>query len=244
MSLPQNTLSSPAVPSAFLPPYDRYKGLLSHDFLGGNGIGDTTGGLNSKVWSATLDSTAKIVSYFTSTNAPTAVLTVTVPIVWLTAAFDQSMRPLIAWTDSNGASWYYWYDSTIPGFTTTALAAGTVRPWAMLDDARIQENSTNDGLVFYITAGGQLHYLQQRDRFGVEYNLGSIPPNHPTFGPAIMTGVGLNKNFRMQFQFQYQGLGMTAWPPVLLSNLVGAIPRIWPIQDDITARSQPAKVHQ
>ena len=170
-------------------------------------------------------------------------MTASAAIVWLTASFDQSLRPLIAWTDVNGASWYYWYDSTIPGFTTSSLPAGTIRPWARLDDARIQENFGNDGVVFYITAGGQLHYRQQRDRFGIEYNLGNIPPVHPTFGPAIMTGVGLNKNYRMQFQFQYQGLGMTAWPPVLLSNLVGAIPRIWPIQDDITARSPTAKVH-
>jgi hypothetical protein len=28
------------------------------------------------------------------------------------------------------------------------------------------------------------------------------------------------------------------WPPVLLSDLVGAIPRVWPLEDDVVAISK------
>lgn len=34
---------------------------------------------------------------------------------------------------------------------------------------------------------------------------------------------------------------VTAWPPVLLSDLVGALPRVWPVQDDVTAHSIKAR---
>lgn len=242
MGLPQQVLSSPAIPSAFLPPKDAVKQALRDYFSGGNGISDASAGLNTQTWVATTDGLN--IYYFSPLSGTTLVKTVAVAIVWLTAAFDQSMRPLIAWTDSAGASYYYWYDTLASAFATTALAAGTITPYATLDDRRSQELNINDGLITYVTAGGSLRFLQQRDRFGVEYVLGNVPAPSPTFGAAQLTQVGMNLNFRMQYQFQYPGLGLDAWPPVLLSNLVGAIPRIWPLEDDITARSPSARIEK
>ena len=239
--LPQNTLSSPAKPSAFLPPKPTNKQSVRDYFLGGIAIGDTSAGTNAQTWTAQLDSTLKKVQYFSLLTGTVDIFTAAQPIVWMSAAFDQSMRPIVSWTDVLGNSYYYWYDSTVPAFVTSALAAGVITPYATLDDARPQESTINDALVTYITADGYLKYRQQRDRFAAEYTLTAIPSPSPTFGPAQLTQVGLNLNYRMQYQFQYPALGLQAWPPVLLSDLIGAIPRIWPIEDDITAHSQKAR---
>ena len=242
MSLPLNTLSSVGVPAAFLVPKNRTKEALVDYFLGGNGIGDASAGLATQTWQATVDSTGLIVQYFSPLSGLVSVLTVLQPIVWLSAAFDQSMRPLIAWIDSTGAAYWYWYNTIVPGFVTSAFPAGTVTPYATLDETRSIESNISDGLITYITAGGNLCYRQQRDRFGIEYTLTAVPAPSPIFGPIQLTQVGMTTGLRMQYQFQYPGLALTAWPPVLLSNLVGAIPRIWPLEDDVTARSNSVRI--
>jgi hypothetical protein len=198
--LPGNVLSSTVLASPYLAPKDRAKHALVDYFLGGNAINDTSAGLNSQIWTATLDATKTVVSYSSPRTGTTVVMTAAAPMVWMTAAFDQSLRVIIAWTDVNGNSWFYWYDTTIVGYRTTALPAGTVQPFAALDDARIQENTVNDAIVAYTTATGHLVYRQQRDRFGVEYDLGLVPTTL-TGDYTKLRQVGMNLKFRLQFEF-------------------------------------------
>jgi hypothetical protein len=192
--LPQNVLSVPPIYAPFLTPKDQTKLAMADTFPGGIAIGDASGGLNSQAWRATVPDVARLQIWYTSASlVATQILVAPQKIVWVAACFDQGMRPMVTWTDITGATYFYWYDSTIPGYRTDTLAAGIVNAFATLDDARSQENSTNDTILSYIKAGS-LYYRQQRDRFATEYLLGATP--------ARLVQVGLNRNFRLQFQLQ------------------------------------------
>ncbi len=192
--MPNNVLSTTPVPAAFLAPrtpirFSAQTGLIDSHW-GGIGIGDASHGLLYQVWTVQLIGGQAVLSApntapFNFQALPNA--------AWIALAFDQNSRPYIAYADINCNASYYWYDSTIPGYRTSTLAGVVKRPFMVLDDPRPVESSNSDVLLAYVR-NGELFYRQQRDRFGIEYDLGPAP--------ATLVQFGMNHGLRMQFAFQ------------------------------------------
>lgn len=195
MALPNNTLSSTPLPSPFLPPRTaiRFSSAAGmHDVhMGGIAIGDPTQGLSYQLWQAFCDTAGNV--WLTAPNTPPFILLSHVGAVWVGLAFDQNARPFITYAQVNGQAFYYWFDSTIPGFRTSALTGVIHRVFASLDDIRPATISGSDVVLIYVRSG-TIFMRVQRDRFGVEYNLGAAP--------ATLVQIGMNLKYRFQFAFQ------------------------------------------
>lgn len=203
--IPNHVLSTVPVPSFFMPPRQniRFSALtgLTDTHFGGIAISDASQGYLYQLWTATILNgdiwlsapNTPIFKYLSGTNA-----------VWVGLAFDQSANVFIAYVDGLGNASYRWFDSTIPGYRTTALATPVYRVFAALDDSRTAESSNNDVILAYVRSG-TLFFRAQRDRFGVEYNLGAVP--------ATLVQIGMNHVLRFQFAFQ-NVQGDKTLPPV------------------------------
>ena len=107
--------------------------------------------------------------------------------------FDQNMRIALAYVEA-GTAKLYWYDSTIPGYDTITLPAGSITPRISLDDKRSLQTGNSDIILAYVRSGS-LYYRQQRDRFLIEYELAT----------GITTGlvkIGMNNRWRFQFMLE------------------------------------------
>ena len=198
--IPAHSLSSTPLPSAFLPPRTNVRfsatAGLSDTHFGGVALGDPSQGITYQLWTASTDGVNISLS---APNTPPFVFLAGVHAVWVALAIDQNARAFIAYATNVGTAFYYWFDSTIPGYRTTQIPGLVFRPFATLDDNRIAELVSSDIILTYVR-GGTLYFRAQRDRFGVEYTLGAAP--------ATLVQVGMNNKFRLQFAFQnVQGIG-------------------------------------
>lgn len=205
MSMPGNVLSLVPVPGAFLAPRQlvRYSSPVgAHDtHYGGVAIGDSSLGITYQLWSARCDGTN---IYLSAPNTLEYTIIAGVGAVWVGIAFDQSARVFLCWTTLAGAASYYWYNTLIPGYTISTLSGFIQRIFATLDDNRPAESSSADIILAY-TRVTELFVRQQKDRFGVEYDLG--------VAPGTLVQLGMNRANRLQFAFQ-NVQGNTALPPV------------------------------
>lgn len=168
---------------------------LSDQHYGGKALADPSAGITYQIWTASISGTninlsAPAVPEFTVLSGVNA--------AWVALAFDQNAREFIAYADGVGNANYYWYDSTLPGFRTTALPGPVFQVFAALDDSRSVESTNSDILLAYVRSG-TLYIRAQRDRYGTEYNLGSVPGIDHT---AQLVQIGMNTHWRFQFAFQ------------------------------------------
>ena len=196
--LPNGVLSTVPVPAAFQPPHDRVKERLIDYELGGRAIQDPSEGLEVKVWTAEADEQTG--SIMLSAPGVTPVEFLVVPGVQeISLAFDQNMQPALAYLTADGA-FLYWFDTTLPGFTTLALPAGSRSPRISLDDKRARQTAISDIVLAYIR-GDKLYARAQRDRFSIEYELAEIPlAEYRELGQ-----IGMNVGALPRFQFQLRG---------------------------------------
>jgi hypothetical protein len=200
MALPQNVLSTTLEAAALLPPRQL---RTDHQHLtdqeeGGVALQDGSGGLQVQVWTCVCDGHVFQIS---SPGHPTpqTVLTVAGNVVDMSFTFDSNMRVFIAYMLDDFTSYYYWYDSTIPGYTTSTLPSGSLYARCTLDDKRAAEQSTADIIIAY-TRSSQLYYRQQRDRFGIVYHL--TPQN---LNDSRLINIGISRVNRLQFNLTPQG---------------------------------------
>src|SRR5574341_977418 len=120
--LPQNVVSDPAVTAAFLfPDIDDLGEMISLE-LGGVGLNDPSQGRMVQVWTARIDGQAVKVS---APNTPeTTLFTVAGTLTAVSLAFDSNMQPAVSFTE-DGMVKLRWFDTTLPGFTTTTFAGAT-----------------------------------------------------------------------------------------------------------------------
>jgi len=123
--------------------------------------------------------------------------------VWLTVprmteisfSFDANMRPTVA-SVADGQAYLSWYDSAIPDYITTTLAADVLTPRVTLDDKRYVGSNgyqVSDVILAY-TRAGNLYYRQQRDRYTIERLLKT------DVTPLIK--IGFNRQLRLQFMHE------------------------------------------
>jgi hypothetical protein len=188
--IPEQRLSSSVMDADFLPPDDlAYAALTSYE-MGGTDLNDADEGLMVKVWTLTYVTPDVIL---TAPGAGPYTLFSYTGITSVSLAFDQNMRPCVAYVKS-GVSWLYWYDSLAAGFTHTQLEAGILDPHVCMDDKRANQILANDIILAY-TKDNNLYFRAQRDRFGVEYLLRSGVN-------ATLKKVGMNRVNRLQFQLE------------------------------------------
>jgi hypothetical protein len=169
VSLPDNTLSANSNFSSFLQPDALGRGDDLEDYeLGGIALNDPSQGLKVKNWKArALNGSNEIRVSADPYNIEIPLVSAD-NITEVSLAFDQNMRPALAYI-TNGQAKLYWYDSVVEAQVTTVLAADITSVFLTMDDKRPAMTllNRNDILLFYVRAGN-LYYRQQRDRYDTE----------------------------------------------------------------------------
>jgi hypothetical protein len=189
VTLPQGVLSTTPVPAQFRYPRNVPRAALVDYEYGGKALQDSSKGLRYQVWKAEYIEDQIVLS--APEVAATAIITVP-NITEFGFTFDQNMNPFIAYELANGTAKYYWFDATIPGFTTTTLPADSFSPRCCLDDNRALEIPISDIVLAYVRAG-TLYMRIQRERYNTEHELSD------QVGGSRLLQMGLNEQLRMQF---------------------------------------------
>ncbi len=193
--IPMGRLSTTAMSAAFKSPdsVDPPSGLVDYE-LGGIGLNDPSQGLQVQVWTARIDPATDDVLVGAGASPEVAVFNAP-NVTELSLAFDQNMRPVIAYVQAGQAK-LRWYD-TVPGTNViTTLASDVQWPKVTLDDKRDTQTTVgaNDVILAYVR-NNNLYYRQQRDRFETEYLL-------KTDVNGRLLRVGMNELNRLQFMFE------------------------------------------
>lgn len=192
MSLPGDAAASTAVQAPLLSPDNRDRTDLLLDYeLGGVALNDPSAGLQVQPWEAWSDGAHLWVAPSPG-RTPTTLLLTGSGITEVALAFDQNMRPTVAYVEA-GLAKLFWFDTSIGAMVTTSYA-GATSPMLTLDDKRpvATLGGTSDVLFFYLLSGS-LCYRQQRDRFTIERVLGAVPPTS-----TRINRVGMGSNNRIQ----------------------------------------------
>lgn len=188
--LPQDILSSTPVPAQFRYPRNVPRAALVDYEYGGRALQDASRGLRYQVWKGEYIDEQVVLS---APEVPAAALLSIPNIVEFGFTFDQNMNPFVAYELASGECKFYWFDSTIPGFTTTTLPAGSTSPRCALDDNRALQIPISDIILAYVREGS-LYIRAQRDRYLTEYELSD------EIGGSRLLQVGLSEQLRFQFQ--------------------------------------------
>lgn len=240
--LPNHAPSSTVLPGGFLSPRGTIRSATDQPTaplsIGGAGFRDTSQGLNSQVWTGSFDGDNVILT----PQSGAAIAVEVGDCVWFDFCFDQSMNPVVAWASSFGTSFFRWFDSTVNNFTITTLP-GDTDPWpyCQLDDPRPSQSSASDVIIAY-TRSSHLRFLAQRDRYGVEYDMGAVP------APKVLTQVGMSTVNRFQFQFNAllpdlesiygKFVPAEVFSTIVLMNVGNIRPKIYAPKEDVTVRTR------
>lgn len=192
--IPLNRLSVTPQPAEFLEPDDieTPSSLVDYE-LGGVDLNDASQGLRVRNWRL------RMVGNDVRINAdgvPETTLFTRSGITELSLAFDQNMRPYVAFIQ-NGQAILRWYDTLAQQQVFLDLAEGTVTPRVCLDDKRPLQVGASDVILAYVL-NDNLYFRAQRDRFEVEYLL------QANVGGRLIR-VGMNRKYRLQFLMEEVG---------------------------------------
>lgn len=192
--LPDNVASSKAIFANFLDPQKGPRDFLVAYEMGGVALSDPSQGLLAKLWTlkVILLEDVQYVQVSAAGVPPTTLFTSIEGITEADLAFDQNMKPVVAYVEAGKAK-LRWYDATIPGISTLILPTGSSSPRCTLDDKRPNQTTKSDVLVFYMR-GGNVCRVQQRDRYAIEVVLGTLGPD------AYLVSVGMNSKWRVQWR--------------------------------------------
>lgn len=189
MALPDHELSSIPINAPFLEQSNNIHAPLADYEMGGIALYDASHGLQVKLWTAFVDGE----NVFVRADDVEPILLFSLPgIREISLAFDQNMRPFIAFTQHSLAR-YWWYDTQISAMRFSDLP-DAVSPRCTLDDKRTMQTGTSDILLAYIK-NNNLYYREQRDRFTVEYLLAEDVN-------ATLVTIGMATNNRIRFKLR------------------------------------------
>jgi hypothetical protein len=187
--IPNNELS----PTPVLAPYseqvnDPDAPLVDYE-LGGTALSDPSDGLQVKTWTAFMD--GNDVRIQAEDVAATTLLTLA-GVTEISLAFDQEMRPAIAYVQ-NGVAKLWWYDPAGPGYATLTFA-DAISPRITLDEKRPILINDSDIILAYVK-DNNLYFRAQRDSFAVEYLL------KEDINGTLVT-INMTDNFRLKFKLR------------------------------------------
>lgn len=194
MAIPLNQLSTTFVNSPFIEKSNNFNAPLIDYELGGIGLSDPSEGLKVKLWTLYLEGENDVT--ITAEGVEPVTLFSRDGIQELSLAFDQNMRPFVAFVQ-HGDAWFWWYDTAISATRFTQLP-GAVSPRCTLDDKRQIAQNTSDIILAYVKSNN-LYMRYQRDRYTIEYLL-------KTEVDGTLVSVGMAKNNRLRFKMRYNQL--------------------------------------
>lgn len=159
--IPGDVPTPDPIAGPFLHPAKGPLDLLVDYEMGGVALNDASQGSNVKVWTVGYSGADVIVS---APDTAPSVLFTRPGITELGLAFDQLMRPFVAFTDGGGSTFWYYNSLTSTQEFFPYLPAGSVHLRCSLDDKRPLGNPTSDIIVSYLR-DGNLYYRVQRDRY-------------------------------------------------------------------------------
>ena len=173
---------------------ERPSALVDYE-LGGRALNDASEGLQVHRWIAEYDPSNGHVSVSAPGYPQTTIFTA-LNVTELSLAFDQNMRPFVAFVQAGQAK-FFWFDTVLGETRISDLPADAKTPQCCLDDKRDTQTSqgANDIILAYLRGTG-LYYRQQRDRYEVEYLLTAAAP-----GKKLLR-IGMNQGRRLQFEFE------------------------------------------
>ena len=174
---------------SMLPPDTLKTSGLTDREMGGVALGDASRGLSDWLWTVEVIDDNVVL---TREGEPSITLLVQENIVDIALAFDQNMRPVIAWQDTTDKLFLRSYDGVTNLFVVMDMGTGRC-PRLSLDDKRQIALSTNDVIFAYIREAA-LYYKQQRDRYLTEYFVATVPN-----GAQQLNGIGMGG---LHFQFE------------------------------------------
>lgn len=194
--IPQGRLSSQVVYAPYLSPdnIEQPSPLVDYE-MGGVALNDPTQGLEVYTWIAQYYPLTGDVTVFAPGTPEQAIFNAP-GLTELSLAFDQNMRPFVAFVQ-NGQAKFFWFDTVIGETLITLLPVDAVTPRCCMDDKREMQTSQgqNDVILAYLR-GTSLYYRQQRDRYETEYLLTAAAPG------TKLIRVGMNQLRRLQFEFE------------------------------------------
>lgn len=188
--LPGNVASSFPVAGLFQAPDDQRTSPLIDQELGGIALNNPTQGLRVQTWTLSYQNNVDLVLR-PQFGPPTVVFSAS-EVSEVALAFDQNMRPIVAYRQY-GDLYLRWWDSLASAFTVTDFGEG-LSPRLALDDKRDSQRSNSDVIFGYIR-DGSLCYRQQRDRYATERVLRS-----GLDAATRIKSIGMTKNWRLQFE--------------------------------------------
>lgn len=192
MALPESQFTDEPVEGNFLAPDDRARTSLLVDYeLGGIAIGDPSQGLQYQVWEARV--AGGVIQTRPESGGAWTDITSASSITEIALAFDQNMRPQVAYM-AGGVCRFYWYDADSAAYVTSSFP-GATSPVVSMDDKRAAEVGLNDVVLFYLS-GGNVIYRRQRDRYGVAYLMEAVPS-----GTTRIIRWGMTDQLRFQLEF-------------------------------------------
>lgn len=211
--LPDQSLSSFVLEAPFLSPDGDVVSPLEDFEQGGVALNDPSQGLDLQVWKAYYDEDDETIYVEPANDDPIAVVTSLTDVIEVSLAFDQNMRPQLAWSTST-SSFFRWYDTSVAQQVITEYA-NEANLRLGLDDKRTTQTGTSDVILSY-QRDGALYFRAQRDRYETEYLLADNLPG------GRLLRVGMNEVNRFQWEF-FPGADPAdaVWP---LGNNVWGIP--------------------
>lgn len=191
--LPENKLSTSPALQDFLPPADRPTTLREDLEMGGIAHQDPSRGLMYQVWRAWLEQDGWIHVQPENKSRP-AIRVVSAPgALYVSLAFDRNMRMVVAW--QRGAVIFLHYFDTISGGYITTNFTGCRSPRLTHDDKRDAAGGWSD-VIFMYAKGTKVCVRNQRERYGVEHELGDILPTQQ------LAVIGMTKGYRVRVDFR------------------------------------------
>lgn len=188
--MPDNVLSSAPLPAQFV----GARRLLVREWDdyedGGIALNDPSAGLQYQAWHAYIAGDDVILE---AEHVAPSVLYSGAGINEISLAFDQNMRPVLAFVQA-GAAYLRWYDTSVSAQVITPLGEGVQNPRVTMDDKRYTQVHSSDVILAYIRDGG-LYTRMQRDRYIIEY-LQASGLSHS------LIKIGMNAGNRLQFLLQ------------------------------------------
>lgn len=192
MAFPDNRLSVPPVPSAFIGSGSEPLLSRTRDFIDGPiAEQDPTQGLAYQQWRAYIKGSTVYVE--ADNTPPRAILSSPEPSAFtdISIAFNQNADLHYVYVEQGKAK-FYWFDTLTSSFQTMLLPEGIRTPKITLDDKRPQQSGRSDIILSYVKADNKLYFRMQRERFGVEHLLDD--------GPFIsIKRLYMNDGYRLQW---------------------------------------------
>lgn len=187
--LPLHQLSSIPINAPFLERANEIRAPLVDYEMGGVALYDASQGLMVKLWTLYADGE----NVWVTADGVEPTLLFSLPgIREVSLAFDQNMRPFVAFMQHSMAR-YWWYDTLTASMIFSDLPEA-ITPRCTLDDKRTMQQMSSDILLAYIK-NNNLYYREQRDRFLIEYLLAEDVN-------AELVTIGMATNNRIRFKLR------------------------------------------